>query len=1194
MSSEAIIDRLQSNNNMVLNYAPLGNGDFDHLKQIKIMKISVHSAEERYCYTPLKFGRIFQNSLTNKIMRICVVSILVLTTSLQLLSANPVKSQSIDQTKVKMELKNGSLMDAIKKIEAQTTYRFIYSNKDVRAVKNLNYVSSEQSIANVLKTLLSNTSLGFKQIDNKISITAMPVAESLAIAKDLGSVAIDKTITGNVTDDAGLPLIGVSVAIKGTSTGVTTNEKGDYRISVPDNVNTLVFSYIGFVQQEVDIVGKSTVNVKLSTDSKSLNEVVVVGYGTQRRGNVTGAISSVNSKQLNELPVVSVTQALQGRVAGLNVVNNGSPGSEPVITIRGVSSVSQSSTPLYVVDGFPTGSINNFDPRDIESVEVLKDASAAAIYGSRGTNGVILITTKKATGTSRPIVSFDSYIGVQSAWKKLDLLNTAGYLQYERALNGNAGIGVPPRLQPANFNLPIYAGATQTFAQTNTDWQDEYFRNAMIQNHNISIAGGGPSNHYYTSAGYFNQDGIAVNTNFNRISFRINSDYKISNAITFGENATVSQTIQKGDAGGNRSPLANVIRMQPYLPVYNPHTQGGFFGPLNSFDGSDPTNPVEGNLITDRFNNNLKILANAYLNIKVTPWLTFRTSYGIDYTNSRGFTYTPIYNDGGTSFTAVASINNNRNITTVGLATHQLTFDKTFDKHHVNLVAVYEQQNFNTIAESGAGNQANNTVRTLTGATNVSVGYSWQENVLQSMVSRLSYDYDGKYLLNASIRKDGSSVWAPGKKYQVFPAASIGWKVDREKFMSAFPAISELKLRAGYGVTGLNPSGVGNYGYVLNVTANGGSFPFGNTNTQGNTSYFAGTANPNLLWETTKQTDAGFDLGLWQNKLTLSVDFYVRRTDNLMVSVPTPYSMGFGGAGVNQNIGSMKNEGFDIQASYSKREGDFKWTLSGVFGVARNNVVKLQTPTASIQQGGDGDFTASAPITNTVQGRSMQPFFGFIADGIFQSTAEVAAHATQANAAPGDIRFKDVNGDGVINDGDRTFIGSYLPDFTYSLNYTASYKGFDASIFFQGVQGNEIFNGTRVLTEGMNRLFNAGTQVLNAWTPTNTNTDIPRAIAQNPALNARMSTRFIEDGSYLRLKNVIIGYTLPASALNALKKINVSKLRVYVSSQNLLTFTKYKGFDPEISGRGNTFTNGIDFGQFPSSRSFQVGLQASF
>jgi hypothetical protein len=305
--------------------------------------------------------------------------------------------------------------------------------------------------------------------------------------------------------------------------------------------------------------------------------------------------------------------------------------------------------------------------------------------------------------------------------------------------------------------------------------------------------------------------------------------------------------------------------------------------------------------------------------------------------------------------------------------------------------------------------------------------------------------------------------------------------------------------------------------------------------------------------------------------------------------------MGFGGAGVNQNIGSMKNEGLDIQATYSKKEGDFKWTLSGIFGLARNNVVKLQTATASIQQGGDPDFSASAPITNTVQGRSIQPFFGFIADGIFQSTAEVAAHATQSTGtAPGDIRFKDINGDGIINADDRTFIGSYLPDFTYSLNYTASYKGFDASIFLQGVQGNEIFNGTRVLTEGMNRLFNSGTQVLNAWTPTNTNTDIPRAIANNPNLNARMSTRFIEDGSYLRLKNVIIGYTLPASALNALKKINVSKLRVYVSSQNLLTFTGYKGFDPEISGRGGNFTNGIDFGQYPSARSFQVGLQASF
>jgi len=553
--------------------------DFDHLKQIKIMKISVNSAEARHCYMPLKFGQLFYKPIITNIMRICAVSILVLTTSLQLLSATPVKSQDIDQTKVRMELKKASLIDAIHKIEAQSRYTFIYNERDVRKVKNISLIATDQPISSVLKSVLANTSLTFKQVEDKIFInTESPLALSATAFKESATANFDKTITGTVTDETGQTLIGVSVVIKGNNSGVTTNEKGQYRISVPDNVSVLTFTYVGYISEDVTVVG-TTANVQLKSDTKALSDVVVVGYGTQKRANVTAAISSVNSKTLNELPVVSVTQALQGRVAGLNVVNNGTPGSEPVITIRGVSSINSSNTPLYVVDGFPTGSIGNFDPKDIESVEVLKDASSAAIYGSRGTNGVIIITTKKATGTQRPTVSFDSYVGVQNVWKTIDLLNTTQYLQYERALNGAAGIALPPRLQPANFNQPIYAGATQTFAQTNTDWQNEYFqKNALIQQQSISLTGGSAANHYYVSAGYFSQDGVAKNVNYNRINLRINSDYKISNVFTFGENATISQGIQKGDAGGNRSPLANVTRMQPYLPVYNPTSQDGFYG----------------------------------------------------------------------------------------------------------------------------------------------------------------------------------------------------------------------------------------------------------------------------------------------------------------------------------------------------------------------------------------------------------------------------------------------------------------------------------------------------------------------------------------------------------------------------------------------------------------------------------------
>ncbi len=1093
-------------------------------------------------------------------------------------------SKGFSQDKISINLRNVSLKNALKEIEKKTDYRFLYSDAVVTGVDGkVNVQVNEASIDQVVSQVLANSELTYKVNANLVLITK--------------PVAIAITVRGKVTDNKKQPMPGVTIFEKGNPTNTTvTDGEGNYSISVADRNSVLVVRFIGFAPQEITVGSQTSINVTLEEDNATLNEVVVVGYGTQKRGNVTGAISSVSSKQINELPVVGVTQALQGRVAGLNVVNNGNPGSEPVITIRGVSSIGSSNTPLYVVDGFPTGSINSFDPKDIESVEVLKDASAAAIYGSRGTNGVIIITTKKASGVQRPTVSYDSYVGVQNVWKKIDLLNTAQYLQYERALNGAAGIALPPRLQPANFNQPVYPGASQTFAQTNTNWQDEYFtKNALIQQQSVALSGGSASNHYYVSGGYFSQDGVTKNVNYNRINLRINSDYKISNVFTFGENATISQGIQKGDAGGNRSPLANVTRMQPYLPVYNPTTSSGFYGPISSFDGSDPVNPLELNVVQDRFNNSLKILANAYLNVKIAPWLTFRTSYGVDYTNSRNFTYTPIYSDGGTGFNQVASVNNGRNITTVGLATHQLTFDKTFGKHHVNAVAVYEQQNTNSIAESASGQQSTNAVRTLQGASNLQGAYTYQENVLQSMVARVSYDFEGKYLLNGSVRRDGSSVWAPGSNYAVFPAVSVGWKVDREAFLKDSKVISELKLRAGYGVTGINPSSQGNYSYAVTQNTANGNYPFNGTFTIGNTSFYNGLANPQLQWEKTNQVDAGFDLGLLQNKFTLSVDYYLRKTDELILNVPTAPSQGYNGAGAPRNVGGMQNEGVDIQAGYNKREGEFKWSLNAVFGLARNKVVTLKPDGTNLLAQTDPDFGGGAPTTSTVAGRPIAQFYGFVTEGIFQNAAEIAAHATQLpGTAPGDIKFKDINGDGRINDSDRTYIGSYLPKFTYSLNYTASYKGFDASVFFQGSQGNQIFNGVRILTEGMARLFNASTVVLNAWTPTNTNTNVPRAISGNPNLNARISDRWVEDGSYLRLKNVIVGYTVPASSFGLLKKVNLTKLRLYVSSQNLLTFTKYKGWDPEISGRGGNQSAGIDYGQYPSVRSFQFGVQATF
>jgi len=1013
------------------------------------------------------------------------------------------------------------------------------------------------------------------------------------------------TVTGKVTGENDQPLGNVTVSVQGTSSATRTNEDGTFRIGVPNNNAVLIFRSVGFLAKEVPLAGQTTIQVKLAIDSKGLNEVVVVGYGTQRRGTVTGAITSVNAATINALPVASVEQALQGRVAGLNVTNNGSPGNAPIVTIRGISSINFASDPLYVIDGFPTGNLNSFDSKDIESVEVLKDASAAAIYGSRATNGVILITTKKGARNGKVQVNLDAYAGIQSPANTLNLLNTQQYVQYATMLLGASGL--PPRLNTENFNLPIYEGATQTYAQTETDWQREYFRrNALITSNNLSLSGGNDVSRFYTSAGYFKQDGIAQALSYERFNYRINSDHKISNVFTFGENLYTSSGKQHYDATqGNRTQLTNVIRMQPYIPIHDPTTQGGFQGPISSFDGSDPTNPVESALIGFNTIATLKVLGTAYLNVNIASWLKFRSTFGVDYTNGYTQNYTPIYNDKGTLSATSAAIANQRVSSTTKLYTQQLTFDKTFGLHHLSAVAVYEQQGLNFTTETASGNQATNLVTTLNGASNVTANSTNQSNLLQSYLGRVNYDFGGKYLFTGSIRRDGFSIWAPGHKTENFPSASVGWKIDQEEFLKNSQTISEFKLRAGYGLTGIPPGGLGNYPYLSPVNSNQSFYPIGNVAPgSGNASYTNGLTNSNLEWEKTKQLNIGLDLGLYQNRFTIVAEVFKRKTDNLILTVPTAPSQGFQGVGTLANIGAMQNQGAELQLGYHKTTGEFKWDLTGVISVIRNKVLRLNTENASIPSGSDADFGGGDVFTNTVVGRPVQSFYGWIADGIFQTAADVASSPTQANAAPGDIRFRDVSGpngspDGLIDSYDRTYIGSFLPKFTYSLNYTASYKNFDLSVFFQGVQGNKILNAENIILEGMPRLFNAGTDVLNAWTPGNTGTSMPRAVAGDPNRNARLSTRWIEDGSFLRLKNLMIGYTIPESALGNWAGSTLSRVKVYVSSQNLFTVTKYTGFDPEVGNKnqntsGGNLTNGVDFGQYPAARSFQFGIQASF
>jgi TonB-linked SusC/RagA family outer membrane protein len=1016
--------------------------------------------------------------------------------------------------------------------------------------------------------------------------------------------------SGQVLDEAGRPMPGVNVVIKGTANGTATDTDGKYRVTLPSANAVLLFSFIGYVTQEVAVGERTVINVSLVPDVSTLSEVVVVGYGTQTKASVTGAVSSVNSKEIAALPVPSVSAALQGRVAGVLVTNNGGPGTNAIVRIRGIGSITQNADPLYVVDGFPAPNfnLNSVDTKDIESVEILKDAAATAVYGSRAANGVVIITTKSGSKDQKVHVDIESYTGTQSAWKTLDLLKRDAYVAYGTALLTNAGSPAPARF--SNLNSPIYPGASQTFNQTETNWQDEMFRPAPISQLQGSLSTSTEKTKMFMSFGRFKQDGIMLGTSFDRYNGRLNTETKISKRFTIGETIQLSQSNNYNQLeSGGRTMLMHMLRSVPYIAVRNPTTVGGYNGTTTA-DGSDPENPVRLALMDKNLNRNVNILGRAYLDAGIVEGLKYKFTVGINYSVSRNTSDNPIFSDGGYQGRTTHNIADTRNNYYSPYFSNQLTYDKIIGSHTINAIAVAERQDEKTTNLAVSGRQSTNALSQLAGSSNQVINDgSLSETVLLSYLGRVNYDYKHKYLLSASMRKDGFSGFAPGHKWGSFPGASVGWRLSEESFMQSISKISELKVRASYGKVGARPQTA--YGYNSFVSSNT-LYPFNNAAALG--TYFDQLPNPEFAWEISTMKNVGLDLALLNDQFTFSGEYFVKNTDHLILGTPPAESLGFNQS-TNRNVGGMKNWGYEFTAGYSKVSDKFTFNVSGNISVIKNEVTALYTEKAAFFTGGNQDY-GGGNITRTIAGSSIQHFYIDQTDGLFQNVGEIinsegkptldglnlplspdgtvdlAKYNDPANrdkyTRPGDIRFK-----GLAD------MGSFLPKFTYGLNLSAKWNGFDFTMFTQGVNGNKIYNGTKVITEGMLRLFNSGTAVSNAWTPTNTNTDIPRAINGDPNGNARPSDRFLENGSYLRIKNLTIGYTLPSSLLSFTNG-TIKNFRIYVSSQNLLTLTKYSGYDPEVgnrniaNGSNNFLTNGIDYGQFPQARTFLGGIQVGF
>lgn len=992
-------------------------------------------------------------------------------------------------------------------------------------------------------------------------------------------------VRGVVNNENGEPFQGVNVAIKGESKGTVTDAAGRFELAA-SSANTLVFSFLGYQSVDVKVGNQKEINVSMQVDESLMEEVVVVGYGTQKKTSLTGAVSSITNKELTTQPVISATQAMQGRVAGVQVVNSSSPGTEPTVRIRGIGSISISSNPLYVIDGVPGGGLNTIAPNDIESIEVLKDASASAIYGSRAANGVVLITTKKGK-SGKLNVTIDSYVGTQQVWKTLDLLNSAEYIKYGTALLSAAGQAIPGRF--SNMNTPIYPGATTTFAQTETDWQDVMFQKGPIQNHQIGLSGGTDKSKFYLSIGSFKQEGILPFTNYDRKSIRLNTDHNIGKYISVGQTLMVANDSRVGEgSAGGRSLVMNIMRMTPYWPVSDPTKIGGFSTTSQGLDATDPENPMRivNQEQKDNINRSYKVLGTLFAEIKFTPWLKYKFTMGGDYASNINSTFSPIYDDGNRS-RPTASLGQSRGQYFSSVLTNQLSFDKSFGKHSISATAVAEKQDAQFKSINLTGQRPDNNISEVQGASNIAGTTSTTESSLISYIGRLNYEFAGKYLLSGSLRRDGSSKFAPGNKWGTFPSVSAGWRISEESFMKDLHAISELKLRGSYGVTGNNS--IGDYDWQPLISANNTNYSFGNASQLG--SYFNGLGNTGLSWEETTMQNIGLDLSLLNNKITISTEVYSRKTDGLLLRVPLPESLGYSSSPL-ANVGSMQNKGFELSLGYRIDKKDLKSTITGTFDLVRNKVLSLATPNATINAGAGADF-GGFDIVRTEAGQAFRSFYGWQVAGIFQNEGEITSANgadgdsktpyQSANTKPGDIKFRDLNGDNKIDANDRTYLGSYLPKFSYGLNYAGTYKNFDFAVFFQGVYGNKIYNGTKVIGQGMLRLFNATTDVLNAWTPQNTNTDVPRAVSGDPNQNTRTSDRFLESGSYLRLKNLTIGYTLPSNKMSKITNNILTRARIYVTSQNLLTFTKYTGYDPEING-------GIDTGTYPQARTMTIGL----
>lgn len=1033
-----------------------------------------------------------------------------------------------------------------------------------------------------------------------------------------GSVmfAQTRTVKGKVVDKANEPLIGVAVNIKNTSQGSITDFEGNYSIQVNTENAVLVFSYIGYDKQEIKVGARNVIDVVMHEASIALDQVVVVGYGTSKRGDVTGSISSIDAAEIKKVPVVNVGQALQGRMSGVQVTNNdGTPGAGVQVLIRGVGSFGDNS-PLYVVDGYPGASISNLNPSDIQSIDVLKDASAAAIYGNRAANGVVIITTKRGNADKMQL-SVDATVSVQFKPSTFDVLNAQDFASLATEISKKE-------------NAPVLDAWANPSGLRTIDWQDLMYRAGLKQNYNLSLRGGSEKVQTSISLGLTNQEGVVRFSDYKRYNIALTQDYKPLKWLKSSTSLRYAYTDNKTVFGSGQGGVGRLAKLIPTM-TGNPLTDevenaNGVFGfyDKNANAVRDNENVYARSKSNDQKNISHNLIANTSLEINPFKGLVFKTNFGISYGASSGYDFNPY--DDRVPTTRLATYRQYASNSFEYLWENTLNYSNTFGKHSIDVlggVSIQENtaRNMSVYGEGLSSDGLRNlgslqTMRDISGNQQ-----TWS---LASQFARLTYKFAERYILTGTVRRDGSSRFMRGNRWGVFPSVSAAWRIKEESFLKDVDFISNLKLRASYGEAGNQNIGLFQYqsSYTTGKRSSNYGYVFGQDKTYIDGMVQAFLPNPNLKWETSKQTDIGIDLGFFNNKLMLTADYYIKKSSDFLLEIQMPAQTGFTKA--TRNVGSVKNNGFEFSVDYRDNSHDFKYGVNVNLTTVKNKIERLspgKDAVANLQSLGfpTTGNTSWAVFSMSKVGVSIGEFYGFQTDGIIQNQAEI--DALNANArrlnqddnvwyiasgtAPGDRKFIDQNGDGVITDADRVSLGSPLPKFYGGINLSGEYKGFDFNLFFNYSVGNKILNFVKrnlisMGGEGSIGLQNVGKEFYdNRWTETNPTNKYPRAVWSDVSGNSRVSDAFVEDGSYLRLKNIEVGYTLPA---NILKKASISKLRIFASVQNLFTITGYSGMDPEIGQSmssstgvaGGVTASGVDVGIYPYSRFFTMGFNLEF